>query len=505
MFLRNVLLATCLLFTFAPQSQNNNQVTNYERLYKAAEQFYNTENPDDSTDRLALLNYGKVISILQNNNSDDSVLFDCYLKSGIILMSANEDSEAVNFFLNSIALQNTSSLIPDSLLFKAYLYAGNSYYKMLNMDSALYYYNHAENLITKYPALDETERLYNQTGALYYATGDYKKSIAYFTKALSITEARVSSNKYFVVNYKNNIASAYRKIGDYNQALVLYKSLLHFDINKNELLQNIGVTLLEAGDYREAISYLNKVGYDNASKYNDLGRAYISLHDNDSAAYYLNVALRFQDDSHSTQKNIDYAYTLKYLGDISIQRGAFDEGIKYYQLAIIQADPDFNDTNALHNPTSFHGLHQSFFLFDALVAKAVALQMKHSRMPGDTLLVKSFETYSSALELSRHVERTYSSDEARLFLKGAVDSAYKVAVELGLQFYESTKDTSYLFKVLKYIEDDKASVLQAGLHDLELNSIPSLPQDLLTGRKKIKIHVGRPQQFDFTNQRHFTN
>ena len=64
MGLRTFLLACCLIITFTPHSQNNNHVTDYLRLYKTAEKLYNSENPTDSTDNIALLNYSKVISIL---------------------------------------------------------------------------------------------------------------------------------------------------------------------------------------------------------------------------------------------------------------------------------------------------------------------------------------------------------------------------------------------------------------------------------------------------------
>ncbi|MEP7231339.1 MAG: CHAT domain-containing tetratricopeptide repeat protein [Ginsengibacter sp.] len=487
MFLRNALLAILLLLTFIPQSQNNNEDSNYRKSYTIAEKFYNAENPDSVTDSLALMNYGYAISVLKKNNANDFILFDCYVKAGIISMSAGAENTAIHFFLESVELHNRKSFLPDSLLFQSYLYTGNSYYNIINMDSALYYYKQAESIVNRYPLLSEAERLYNQTGALYYATGDYKKSIIYFTKALSITEGRLPLNKYFVVNYKNNIASAYRKTGDYGQALTIYQSLIRYNINKNELLQNIGVTLLETGNYREAVAYLEMVDYKNESKYNDLARAYILLHKYDSATAYLNAALQIRENLQSTQKNIDHAYTLKYLGDINVQQGSLDKAINYYQAAVIQADPDFNDTNVLHNPTSFYGLHQSFFLFDALTSKAAAFQIKYASGAGKPFLIKSFETYASALELSKHVEKTYNSDEARFFLKETVDTTYKTAVELGVQLYETTSDTSYIFKVLKYIEDDKASVLQAGLQELQLGNIPSLPQGLLQEERKLKL------------------
>ncbi|MEP6948548.1 MAG: CHAT domain-containing protein [Ginsengibacter sp.] len=489
MVLRIFLLAVCLTITFIPQSQNNDRVNDYTRLYKTAEKLYNSETPTNSSDSLAFLNYSKVISILKENNKNDPVLFDCYLKSGIISMSKKEDQRALNFFFKSIALKNKSPFIPDSLLFKSYLFTGNEYHNLFNMDSASYYYNQAEYLINKYPAISEAERLYNQAGVLYYETGEYKKSITYFKKALSIVEQQVPLNKYFVVNYENNIASAFKKSGDFEQALTLYKSLLPYNINKNELLHNIGATFLEAGNYKEAISWLKKVQYNNQSKYNDVGKAYMLLHNTDSALHYFNSSLQFQNDLHSTQKNPEYAYTLKYLGDILVEKNLPAQALKNYQQAIIQADPDFNDTNIINNPQSFYGLHQTFFLFDALVAKAGAFQLQSTQKTDYVLLKQSFETYSSALQLARHVERMYNSDESRLFLKKSVDPVYKAEVETGLQLYEALKDTAYLLKVLKYIEDDKASVLQADLHELELSSIDGLPKDLLQEEKRLKAVI----------------
>ena len=81
MGLRSFLLACFLIITFNPQSQNNIHVADYLRLYKTAEKFYNSANPTDSTDNIALLNYSKVIYILKKNDENDGLLFDCYLKS----------------------------------------------------------------------------------------------------------------------------------------------------------------------------------------------------------------------------------------------------------------------------------------------------------------------------------------------------------------------------------------------------------------------------------------
>jgi len=102
------------------------------------------------------------------------------------------------FFQAAVSVSQLDNHLPDSLLFKPYLYTGSILYDLNNLDSAVYYYKKAEAISRKYVFLDESERLYNKFGALYYETGDYKKSISYFEKALSIvTEKKTAEHFLF--------------------------------------------------------------------------------------------------------------------------------------------------------------------------------------------------------------------------------------------------------------------------------------------------------------------
>jgi CHAT domain-containing protein len=494
MFRHFVLLLFLLLIIFFPYSQEHHEMPDYFSVYRSAEKFYNSEQATRTTDSLALLSYLKVISLLNKKGVNDSILFDSYMKSGILEMSANRDQHALELFSGSIRVLQSSSTLPDSLLFKSYLYAGSSYYNLNNLDSASYCYKKAEELINIHPTLTESERLYNKSGALYYETGDYKKSIQYFSKALSLVEhkqTRNAWNPYFIVNYKNNIASAMRKLGDYEQAMDLYKSLLPYNISKNELLHNIGVTYLSQGNYPEAIHYLKQVGYGNQVKYNDIGHAYLQLKKYDSSSYFLDAAVNEYRKISTKQKNIDYVITLKYQGDILMETHDPAKAISYYQRAIIQTDPDFNDTAVEKNPVAFRGLHNSFFLFDALIAKGAAFNAIHASAPDTLLLAHAFSAYSSAIRLSRQVEKTFSSDEAKLFLGNNVNNAYKELVEIGIRLYDLSKNKIYLQKAFNYADNSKASVLQSSLHDLSLESIDGLPQGLLKEEKNLKALIAK--------------
>ena len=133
-------------------------------------------------------------------------------------------------------------------MFKPYLYIGSIYYSLNNLDSAVFYYISADAISNKYAALNESERLYNKFGALYYETGDYKKNILYFKKALSILEFAKPVNVFFIVNYSNNIAAALLKLQDYKSAIKIFSTLLPYHIAEDELYYNMGNTCIEAGN-----------------------------------------------------------------------------------------------------------------------------------------------------------------------------------------------------------------------------------------------------------------
>jgi CHAT domain-containing protein len=451
------------------------QEPDYLRNYRQAEKYYSAPNATPATDSLALARYRTVIAELEHGGPA-VLLIDSYQKAGILEMTGGRDQMAIAYFLQSIRHRFQPGDPADSLLFKSYLYAGSCYYDLYDLDSASWFYKQAERVIEAYPSIPESERLYNKSGVLYYETGDYRRSILYFNKALALVKAGGPQGPYFIVNYKNNIATALRGLQDYDRAISMYKSLLPYHINQNELWHNIGATYLEAGRPLEAIHYLNLVGYNDQVKYNHLAAARIRLGQYAEAAMALQSALsayrQARRQEQMTQKSQDLCITLKYLGDLSMAKDSPLQALRYYQQAIIQADRDFNDSATAHNPSSFYGLHSSFLLFDVLLSKAAAF--KEAGNPID-----AFAAYASALTLARQVERMYNSDEAKLFLVKKADDAYKQAVDLGFQLYARGKDAQYLERIFQFMEDNKSSVLQAELSVPEPNLVTAGAHDLL--------------------------
>ena len=481
-----------LLITFSPHSQQDTGgQTGYKKWYQRAEQWYTSANPTEKTDSLAYVSYQRVIELLKKENVINDILLDSYLKMGILQMTSNENEEALVNLKNAMQAWQKSNYLPDSLLFQPYLYAGSIQYSHNNLDSAVYYYKKAEDISSHYTVLNDVQRLYNKLGALYYETGDYSKSIRYFEKAVSVESEKKPVNNNFIVNYKNNIATALLKMGDYQQALDKYKELLQYHLNEDELYTNIGIASMEKGNPEEGLVYLRQVNQNSPLKYNNLTRAFLKTRQYDSAYYYNEKALKYFTQKKETAKNTDYGLALKYAGDLKTLNDNIAAGISNYQSAMIQIVPGFNDTTIVKNPAVFSGLQNFSFLFDILTAKGTAFKMLHAQQPNSLDLHYAVDAYSAALNLARHIERTYSSDDARLFLKDKVNPACSEAIALALQLYKQLKDPQYISAAFNYAENNKASVLQAGLHQLELSGIAGLPADLVAAEKKYKTLIAK--------------
>jgi CHAT domain-containing protein/Tfp pilus assembly protein PilF len=482
-----------LLLFIALRSRSQVNITNppYQQIYKRAEKLYNSSNSSEITDSIAFTAYRQVAMILTKEKNYNDTLVDSYLKCGILQMTGNMQGRALDYFRLAIQGVQEHKQIHDSLLFKPYLYEGSIHYSLNNLDSAIYYYKKAEQIYDRYPDLNESERLLNKFGALYYETGDYNKSISYFEKALSLVEARKPLNVFFVINYKNNIATALMKLGKSREALTIFRDLLNYPNPGDELLYNLANTYYENNNYEEALAFLMKIRNMDFEKNISLTKIYIHLQRYDSAGFYLERAKKLYNEKKHYAPVITRGIILKYSGDLKAAAGKDSEALGDYQSAIINLDPPFNDSSLASNPVSFTGLQNFLFLFDALVAKASLLNDISRHQQGSQNLIWSMNAYNAALSLARHIEQTYFSDDARLFLKTKVNPATRDAVDVAIRLFHSTKEPKYINYAFGFSENNKATVLQAGLKNIELSSISELPAVLVSDEKKYRALLAK--------------
>ena len=479
-----------LVLLLTPYGQRIQKLPEEERLYRYAEKLYASPQASNTSDSLALGTYQEVIVRLNHQKKYNATLADSYLKSGLILLPGNQQQQALAFFRQAIATITPGNHLPDSLLFQPYLYQGTIHYNLNELDSAVYYFNKAEALNEHYGGLNENERLFNKFGALYYETGDYKKSINYFEKALSIIEEKQPSNVFFIVNYKNNIATALLKLGEYQKALKIFTGMLQYHLAQGGLYYNIASAYQQAGMYNDALKFFRGIQQMDIEKFNGLTKVFIQLEQYDSARFYSLKAQQIFSGKNDVTKTVNYGITLKYAGDLDAATGNHLQAINHYQRAISFLYPSFADTSIGHNPVLFTGLQNFNLLFDVLMAKAASLNQLANSNPAANYLQYALNAYTSAIALASHIERTYFSDDARLFLKQKVNPATQQAVDVALRLFKLSKnDARYLNTCFSLVEGNKASVLQAALQNLQLPALAGIPANLLAQEKKYKTLI----------------
>lgn len=469
----------------------------HSRLYQKAEHLYNADNATEESDSIAFSLYAEVIRRLENTQLDDSLLLDCYTKSAILKQMKGDDAAAIRLFSNALAVQHRNPQLSDSLTFLPLLYCGSSYYTIQQFDSAEHFYERAEAVIRKYPHMPEKERLYNKIGTLYYEEGNFYQSLNYFTRALSLLDTANAGNNFLLVNYYNNIAVTYKKLGRYDAALDTYRKLLRYNISRDGLMHNLGTVYLDLQQPGEALKYLHAVSTGSQQQYNNLAAAHLMASRYDSAAFYLQKA--FTSRIHAF-KSIVNGLTWYYSGQLQEKTKQYEKALNTYHQSIIELDPDFDERDVYRNPTQFQGLHSFGDLFNAIAAKARTARLLYNANSNLRLLELSLQTWETALLLARTVQQGYDADESRLFLNRNLQPASEEAAATALQLYQAAPSQQRLEKIFELAEASKAAVLQIRIRQSSIESLPGMPATLLQQQKTQQILLARLQvQYERTS------
>ncbi len=426
---------------------------------------------------------------------NDTIRFYCHFKSGEIDHYFGRLTEAQQHYRAAIEVKKQLRQLNDSTLFKPLLYSGNIYYSLGNMDSALFQFKEAEKIADLHPHdLNETGRLFNSLGALFYETGNYRQARNYFAKAVATLPKTDINYKEFLVSYNNNLAATLTKLEEYDEAIRLYEQILPYNISRNDILHNIGIINLNLGSVAKSLQYFRQVPMEGpvaARLANNYGLAYFNLKKFDSSRYYLKLAEDLYKKRNGARKNSTYGLTLKYMGDILTEEGDPASAVGYYHRAIIQFDNDFNNPDVFVNPGGYSGIFSYIHLFNTLSAKAAAFQKWYLKSKNIKHIESALDAYRSAFRLAEYVERNYDSDEARLFLNRIKYNIHHQPIETCLTLHQLTGQQAYLEEAYLFDQRNKASILSLNLQEAELKNRGDIPIDLVQKESKIRRELTR--------------
>ncbi|MFT3933790.1 MAG: CHAT domain-containing protein [Chitinophagaceae bacterium] len=468
-------------------------------LYKKVDRLFNNDNPTNTTDSLALAGFEQLITQLKNNartTGDDTILFQCYLKKGILLDVKSNNAGAKEAYMDAISFaERHNKIISDSLLFRPYVYAGTNYFNLNNFDSANYLLIRADALVKQYPNLPETERLYNTLGALHYVNGNYLQSKNYFNQALEFIKNRRPYDRMFAIGLQSNIASSFYKLGLYAEALGIYNQVIKEKIPTgyiyNGIYMNMGKAYSSLKQYQQALYCFKKIS-PNAlpGVLNEMAIACIGLQRTDSATYYLDrfvATIRGNKQTNILDAGINDLY----------RTGLYADG-KQYMLALKTLQHciaifagNFNSEDIYANPKNFVGSYTYYRLFEALCKKAETFNFLNKQTPSDKYLTAALDTYNAAIALLSFIEKSYDTDDAKIFLKKKSHAIYGEALQICLQLHQRHPNAGYLQQAFAITEKNRASVMAANLQQKSATQLPGVDASYLQAERNIKFAIAR--------------
>ncbi len=459
--------------------------------YKEAQRLYDLDEPSIETDSIALVLFKKAAaaSIAQ---SDFKTAADCFIKAGNIHQTYQRFSLSNECYHRSLQI-NKSHLNDERLRYEALLYIGSSFYFSNVIDSAQYYFEEASSIAYKNTSgvLPEQERLYNSLGAIYFESANYLQAKNYFEKALTVTSASSKEYEVAFVGIKSNIANCLLRMNAFEEALVIYKSLLTYDTQAEVLQiiqQNTAHTYFELGYYDSALALYNKLPSNNAlnqiKALNDIGRIYMNREQWQQSEAVFDSAIVVNKRISSTIKNKEEALAYLYRGQLAARQGLTDEAITWCNEALQEVHLHFTWKDMEDLPEDVSKTVSPITLFEILRTKASLLYVKYKATQQPASLIAALKTYRKAISLANFIKLNFDNDEAKLFFNKNYQPIYNEAIEIA---YACTQiHNKYQNDYLFVLENYKGNVLYRNLQNIQLKSSAQVPDSIRKREKDIK-------------------
>lgn len=462
------------------------------QLFHNAEAGYYADAPTPESDSLAVQHYLAAAKIFSDLGLYSNQVYEGYLNAGIIEQTYERQAVALSYYRMSSRTVSDRGL-PDSLLFKPYLFSGNAHYFLNHFDSAIYYFEQAEEILNQYHNLEDAERLYNSLGAIYFQSGNFSQSMNYFQRALQLIAEKDPGMSAGYFSFQSNMASALRRLEYYDSAAIIYRKLLETEIQSEVIAINIASVFLELGQADSAIHYLSKIEDPEEANpviyYNHLGNAWLLKGETVKAREYLSGALDYGRKLGTGIKSIELGKTFRLLGRIAHLSGSFPEALRYYQQSMVAFEYEFNDTSVFANPVRFEQGFTSYELFESLTAKATCWKDWYLASGDTTHFAHAIETFTCTYRLSDFIRSSFDNEEARLFIGKKVLASYQEGITLALDQFSATKNPKHLQTAFLWASKSKARALSILMRENEIKQFAGLPDTLLHLERDLKLQL----------------
>ncbi len=264
----------------------------------------------------------------------------CYQKQ----KNQNKAIAVIKFALKNTLLHLNEK---DTIISDSYHALGYQYYKQVEIDSTLFYWNKTYEIRKSIYGEKHVDvaKSYNNLGIIYGKKNEYELALQHYLKAVEIKKELIGENNKSIANSYNNIGIIYWNTNEFELSLEYHFKALQI---RKELLgenhsavassySNIGIVYSKKHEYNLALQYhfkalqirelLNKNNSDISSSYNNIGVIYWKTNENDLALEYYKKSLKkrkelFGNKHSSVAKsyhNIALIYSAKKKYDLALE------------------------------------------------------------------------------------------------------------------------------------------------------------------------------------------
>ncbi|CAF0995543.1 unnamed protein product [Adineta steineri] len=210
----------------------------------------------------------QVFDIMLEQTTDINEKAKLYHALGLVSHNQGRHQEAIEFFENSIEI-NQQILPPIHIdLAASYNGLGSVYNSMNKYSRAVMYYEKAFQIYEKTLPSDHLDLadLYNNFGEVYNNMQEYSEALTYYEKVLEIKQKALFPSHPDLATCHSNIGLLHNTMGEYSKALFSHKKAL--EIRQKSLVQNhpnlaisyknIGEVYYNMQEYSEALIHYEK-------------------------------------------------------------------------------------------------------------------------------------------------------------------------------------------------------------------------------------------------------
>ncbi len=482
-----------ILLTFMVGRFSFSQIRNL-KLDKA-NSLYTLESPSEEEDLEAISLYEEVLSFVPDLPEAPEFVIAAE-RLGNLYQSYGKMESAVKSYRKGISIKRANQ-VPDSMVYKHHLYLGEALFGLSRLDSSLFHLQQAEILQSQLKETAQPERLNNALGVYFFETGNYIRSISYFEKAESfLSEEQSDFEKYARYSFRSNKASALYHLEQYDSAQSIFSDLLDYSINTDQIRINLASTYIEEGQPIQAIQTLNDITetYSNSSTsyHNLLIKAFLLKNDLDQTRQTLELAKLLFDQNKTSGYSFQKGIYFSLWGDYYQKLGENVKSLEFYQKAIVELLPGFDETSIHSNPESFSLGMSSLTLFEILVKKAKTAWIVGEE--DDRFFELGLQSWRSAFGLAQFISVNFDNDEARIFLGDKALEAYEDGIDLLYQFSNQKERPELMLEAFAWAEQSKANGLKVGARQESIKRAQGLPAELVQEEKNLLFAISRNNQ-----------